>query len=121
MLDRQMQIIHLFIKNSMKTLSSDEISEFINVSNRTVRNDIHVINSNFMDNIIISVKSKGYLLNTTHYTLDAINERYNHIQSYKEKLCCLWRINYLCTIEHIRYSNLNKTTFCLKLYLMTIS
>ncbi|ATY58078.1 TPA: transcription antiterminator [Staphylococcus argenteus] len=86
MLDRQMQIIHLFIKNSMKTLSSDEISEFINVSNRTVRNDIHVINSNFMDNIIISVKSKGYLLNTTHYTLDAINERYNHIQSYKEKI-----------------------------------
>lgn len=86
MLDRHMQIIQLFIKNSAKTLSSDEISEYINVSNRTVRNDIHVINSNFMDNIIISIKSKGYLLNTTHYTLDVINERYNHIQSYKEKI-----------------------------------
>ncbi|CDR52089.1 BglG family transcription antiterminator [Staphylococcus schweitzeri] len=86
MLDRHMQIIQLFIKNPVKTLSSDEISEYINVSNRTVRNDIHVINSNFMDNIIISVKSKGYLLNTTHYTLDVIKERYNHIQSYKEKI-----------------------------------
>lgn len=86
MLDRQLKLVHLFLINPSKHLSSDEIAEHINVSNRTVRNDIHVINSNFMDDVIISIKSKGYQLNTSRYTLDAITDRYTHIQSYKEKL-----------------------------------
>lgn len=86
MLDRQLKLVHLFLINPSKHLSSDEIAEHINVSNRTVRNDIHVINSNFMDDIIVSIKSKGYQLNTSQYTLETITERYTHIQSYKEKL-----------------------------------
>ena len=69
------------------------IAEHVNVSNRTVRNDIHVINSNFMDDIIVSIKSKGYQLNTSQYTLETITERYTHIQSYKENYYYLWRIN----------------------------
>lgn len=86
MLDRHLKLLQFFIKNPSKHISSNEIAEHVNVSNRTVRNDIHVINSNFMDDIIVSIKSKGYQLNTSHYTLETITERYTHIQSYKEKL-----------------------------------
>ena len=39
-----------------------------------------------MDDIIVSIKSKGYQLNTSQYTLETITERYTHIQSYKRKL-----------------------------------
>ena len=45
-----------------------------------------------MDDIIVSIKSKGYQLNTSQYTLETITERYTHIQSYKENYY-LWRIN----------------------------
>ena len=86
MLDRHLKLLQFFIKNPSKHISSNEIAEHVNVSNRTVRNDIHVINSNFMDDIIVSIKSKGYQLNTSQYTLETITERYTHIQSYKEKL-----------------------------------
>lgn len=83
MLDRHLKLLQFFIKNPSKHISSNEIAEHVNVSNRTVRNDIHVINSNFMDDIIVSIKSKGYQLNTSQYTLETITERYTHIQSYK--------------------------------------
>ncbi len=36
--------------------------------------------------LVVSIKSKGYQLNTSQYTLETITERYTHIQSYKEKL-----------------------------------
>ncbi|MBS3611944.1 helix-turn-helix domain-containing protein, partial [Staphylococcus aureus] len=75
--------LQFFIKNPSKHISSNEIAKHVNVSNRTVRNDIQVINSNFMDDIIVSIKSKGYQLNTSQYTLETITERYTHIQSYK--------------------------------------
>lgn len=86
MLDRHLKLLQFFIKNPSKHISSNEIAKHVNVSNRTVRNDIQVINSNFMDDIIVSIKSKGYQLNTSQYTLETITERYTHIQSYKEKL-----------------------------------
>lgn len=93
MLDRHLKLLQFFIKNPSKHISSNEIAEHVNVSNRTVRNDIQVINSNFMDDIIVSIKSKGYQLNTSQYTLETITERYTHIQSYKENYYYLWRIN----------------------------
>ncbi|PNZ81963.1 PTS mannose transporter subunit IIA, partial [Staphylococcus petrasii] len=64
MIERQKKIVELILKNSDTYLNADEIAQYLNVSNRTIRNDIKYINTDFLNSLIISVKSKGYTLNT---------------------------------------------------------
>ncbi|PTJ01983.1 hypothetical protein BU047_08345, partial [Staphylococcus simulans] len=40
MIERQIKLIQLFINNAEQYLTSDDIATFLNVSNRTTRNDI---------------------------------------------------------------------------------
>lgn len=60
MFDRYLKLFQFFIKNLLKYISFNEIVEYVNVLNCIVCNDIYVINSNFMDDIIVSIKFKGY-------------------------------------------------------------
>lgn len=74
MIERQKKIVELILKNSDTYLNADEIAQYLNVSNRTIRNDIKYINTDFLNSLIISVKSKGYTLNTESYEIDKIND-----------------------------------------------
>lgn len=67
MLVRHAKLIRLLLNNSNHYLSADEIASYLNVSNRTVRNDIKYINSEIINHLITSVKGKGYKLNHDHY------------------------------------------------------
>lgn len=79
MLDRHLNLIQLFLKNIDTYLNAQDISKYLNVSNRTIRNDIKYLNSEFLPNVIVSVKSKGYSLNTETYTLDFIENEVSQL------------------------------------------
>ena len=64
MIDRQLKLVQLFLNNQSSYLTSDEIATYLNVSNRTARNDIKIVNMSLLAELIISVKAKGYTLNT---------------------------------------------------------
>lgn len=59
--ERQNEIIKLL--NQYHILSADKIAKMLNVSTKTIRNEIHKINSSFNLNYIISQKGTGYLIN----------------------------------------------------------
>lgn len=59
--ERQNEIIKLL--NQYHILSADKIAKMINVSTKTIRNEIHKINSSLNLNYIISQKGTGYLIN----------------------------------------------------------
>ncbi|WP_278926132.1 BglG family transcription antiterminator [Staphylococcus auricularis] len=82
MIERQKKIIELFLNNYDTYLNANEIAQHLTVSNRTIRNDIKYINNDFLKSLIISVKSKGYMLNTEDYEIDDIN---NLLKSLDEK------------------------------------
>lgn len=82
MIERQKKIIELFLNNYDTYLNANEIAQHLNVSNRTIRNDIKYINNDFLKSLIISVKSRGYMLNTEDYEIDDIN---NLLKSLDEK------------------------------------
>lgn len=82
MIERQKKIIKLFLNNYDTYLNANEIAQHLNVSNRTIRNDIKYINNDFLKSLIISVKSRGYMLNTEDYEIDDIN---NLLKSLDEK------------------------------------
>ncbi|MDT3993750.1 BglG family transcription antiterminator [Mammaliicoccus fleurettii] len=82
MLDRHVKLIKLLLLNSESYLNGNEIADYLNVSNRTVRNDIKYINTEIIENVIISVKGRGYRLNKELYS---INEIENILKQYTEK------------------------------------
>lgn len=59
--ERQNVIIKLL--NQYHILSADKIAKMLNVSTKTIRNEIHKINSSLNLNYIISQKGTGYLIN----------------------------------------------------------
>ncbi|EEK11930.1 BglG family transcription antiterminator [Staphylococcus hominis] len=82
MIERQKKIIELFLNNYDTYLNANEIAQHLTVSNRTIRSDIKYINNDFLKSLIISVKSRGYMLNTEDYEIDNIN---NLLKSLDEK------------------------------------
>lgn len=82
MIERQKKIIELFLNNYDTYLNANEIAQHLTVSNRTIRSDIKYINNDFLKSLIISVKSRGYMLNTENYEIDDIN---NLLKSLDEK------------------------------------
>ncbi|PNZ57863.1 PTS mannose transporter subunit IIA, partial [Staphylococcus condimenti] len=68
MIARQIKLIQLFLNNEYQFLTSDEVASFLDVSNRTIRNDIKYINSSFLKDVIKSIKSRGYQLDTDRYS-----------------------------------------------------
>lgn len=59
--ERQNEIIKLLSQYGI--LSADKIAKMLNVSTKTIRNEIHKINSSLNLNYIISQKGTGYLIN----------------------------------------------------------
>ena len=59
--ERQNEIIKLL--NQYHILSADKIAKMLNVSTKTIRNEIHKINFSLNLNYIISQKGTGYLIN----------------------------------------------------------
>ncbi|MBO3061439.1 BglG family transcription antiterminator [Mammaliicoccus fleurettii] len=82
MLDRHVKLIKLLLLNSESYLNGNELADYLIVSNRTVRNDIKYINTEIIENVIISVKGRGYRLNKELYS---INEIENILIQYTEK------------------------------------
>ena len=79
LLDRHVKLIKLLLLNSESYLNGNEIADYLSVSNRTVRNDIKYINSEIIEDVIMSVKGRGYTLNKELYStseLEKILEQY---------------------------------------------
>ena len=74
MIERQKKLIKLFLNNPYTYLNANEIANYLNVSNRTVRNDIKTINNEFDNALIMSVKSRGFVLNTQEYEVESLHE-----------------------------------------------
>ncbi|MEJ7159775.1 BglG family transcription antiterminator [Staphylococcus caprae] len=77
MINRHIKLIQLLLNNAQTYISGNEVSNYLNVSNRTVRNDIKVINATFIDEVIVSVKSRGYHLNLDQYSVSYIEDQLN--------------------------------------------
>ncbi|NQE00290.1 HTH domain-containing protein, partial [Staphylococcus xylosus] len=74
MLERHAKLIRLLLNNSNRFLSADEIANYLNVSNRTVRNDIKYINVEVLSSLIASVKGRGFKVNQDLYSIEYIEE-----------------------------------------------
>ncbi|WP_436868179.1 BglG family transcription antiterminator [Staphylococcus equorum] len=74
MQERHAKLIHLILNNSNDYLSANEIANYLNVSNRTVRSDIKYINSELVKELIVSVKGRGYKMNRTLYSVEQLAE-----------------------------------------------
>ncbi|RIN04932.1 HTH domain-containing protein, partial [Staphylococcus shinii] len=74
MLERHAKLIRLLLNNSNHFLSADEIANYLNVSNRTVRNDIKYINVEVLSALIVSVKGRGFKMNQDLYSIEYIEE-----------------------------------------------
>jgi len=74
MLERHAKLIRLILNNSNNYLSANEIANYLNVSNRTVRSDIKYINSDLVEQLITSVKSRGYKMNHDLYSTEQLDE-----------------------------------------------
>ncbi|MEB7846920.1 BglG family transcription antiterminator [Staphylococcus equorum] len=74
MQERHAKLIRLILNNSNDYLSANEIANYLNVSNRTVRSDIKYINSELVKELIVSVKGRGYKMNRTLYSVEQLAE-----------------------------------------------
>ncbi|MEB8108272.1 PRD domain-containing protein [Staphylococcus equorum] len=74
MQERHAKLIRLILNNSNDYLSANEIANYLNVSNRTVRSDIKYINSELVKELILSVKGRGYKMNRTLYSVEQLAE-----------------------------------------------
>ncbi|MFQ3727569.1 PRD domain-containing protein [Staphylococcus equorum] len=74
MQERHAKLIRLILNNSNDYLSANEIANYLNVSNRTVRSDIKYINSELVKELIVSVKGRGYKMNRTLYSVKQLAE-----------------------------------------------
>ncbi|MEQ5990955.1 BglG family transcription antiterminator [Staphylococcus saccharolyticus] len=102
MIHRQIKLIQLLLNNVETYLNGQEVATFLNVSNRTVRNDIKTINSTFLEDLIISTQSKGYQLNTNIYATKEIESLLEERMSRENKL--LITIAYKLFMEHHTYT-----------------
>ncbi|WP_436862240.1 BglG family transcription antiterminator [Staphylococcus caeli] len=82
MLERHAKMIQLLLNKRNQYINADEISMDLNISNRTVRNDIKFINSEVLTALIISVKGRGYKLNLDEYNATQIDDV---LSDYKNK------------------------------------
>ncbi|MFQ3872359.1 BglG family transcription antiterminator [Staphylococcus sp. Mo2-1] len=74
MQERHAKLIRLILNNNNDYLSANEIANYLNVSNRTVRSDIKYINSELVEELIVSVKGRGYKMNRTLYSVEQLTE-----------------------------------------------
>ena len=74
MQERHAKLIRLILNNNNDYLSANEIANYLNVSNRTVRSDIKYINSELVEELIVSVKGRGYKMNRTLYSVEQLAE-----------------------------------------------
>lgn len=81
LLERHVKLMTLLLLNQDSYLTGTEIADYLNVSNRTVRNDIKSINSEVTD-VINSIKGRGYQLNCKLYQTEEIESILNQ---YTEK------------------------------------
>lgn len=102
MIHRQIKLIQLLLNNVETYLNGQEVATFLNVSNRTVRNDIKTINATFLEDLIISTQSKGYQLNTNIYATKEIESLLDERMSRENKL--LITIAYKLFMEHHTYT-----------------
>ncbi len=102
MIHRQIKLIQLLLNNVETYLNGQEVATFLNVSNRTVRNDIKTINATFLEDLIISTQSKGYQLNTNIYATKEIESLLEERMSRENKL--LITIAYKLFMEHHTYT-----------------
>ena len=86
MIDRQIKLIKLLLNYTDTYISGHDIAKQLNVSNRTIRNDIKTIHTTFLNELILSVQSKGYLLNTCLYTPDEIQSALESVIVKENKL-----------------------------------
>ena len=86
MIERQIKLIELLRNNRSDYLKSDDIAAYLNISNRTARTDIKIINNQFMPEVIGNIKSKGYFLNTTRYSLEDIDNQLSNYLNQDGKL-----------------------------------
>ncbi|MGX0209234.1 transcriptional antiterminator [Staphylococcus epidermidis] len=86
MIDRQIKLIKLLLNYTDTYISGHDIAKQLNVSNRTIRNDIKTIHTTFLNELILSVQSKGYLLNTWLYTPDEIQSALESVIVKENKL-----------------------------------
>lgn len=93
MIDRQIKLIKLLLNYTDTYISGHDIAKQLNVSNRTIRNDIKTIHTTFLNELILSVQSKGYMLNTCLYTLDEIQSALESVIVKENKLLIgyLWK------------------------------
>lgn len=84
---RHIKIIQLLLNNQREYISSAEIANYVNVSNRTARNDIKLINANnATPHLITSYKSRGFKLNFDNYTLAEIKNIVAQLSTYQDKV-----------------------------------
>ena len=102
MIHRQIKLIQLLLNNVETYLNGQEVATFLNVSNRTVRNDIKTINATFLEDLIISTQSKGYQLNTNIYATKEIESLLDERMSRENNL--LITIAYKLFMEHHTYN-----------------
>ena len=102
MIHRQIKLIQLLLNNVETYLNGQEVATFLNVSNRTVRNDIKTINATFLEDLIISTQSKGYQLNTNIYATKEIESLLDERMSRENNL--LITIAYKLFMEHHTYT-----------------
>ncbi|MEB7318875.1 PTS sugar transporter subunit IIA [Staphylococcus epidermidis] len=86
MIDRQIKLIKLLLNYTDTYISGYDIAKQLNVSNRTIRNDIKTIHTTFLNELILSVQSKGYMLNTCLYTPDEIQSALESVIVKENKL-----------------------------------
>ncbi|WP_317855172.1 BglG family transcription antiterminator [Chakrabartyella piscis] len=84
--DRQVEILN-YLKEKGDFVTGSAIAKHLKISDRTVRNEIHSIKKTCGENIILAVKTKGYMYNkefdqmSTYHNLDIVspNDRLMYI------------------------------------------
>lgn len=69
---RQYTLIHIMSEHDI--ITSEQLAKELQISNRTLRNEIKEINQSFPD-LIYSIKSKGYELNKQHTNLASLIQK----------------------------------------------
>ncbi|RZI01019.1 BglG family transcription antiterminator, partial [Staphylococcus condimenti] len=108
MIARQIKLIQLFLNNEYQFLTSDEVASFLDVSNRTIRNDIKYINSSFLKDVIKSIKSRGYQLDTDRYSIEYIESRLKEYTDKDNKILMTLSYQLLMYEEQLTLSELEK-------------
>ncbi|ERI89731.1 PRD domain protein [Clostridiales bacterium oral taxon 876 str. F0540] len=71
--NRQKRIIEI-LKDTNEWIVSSEIAKRLHLSDRTVRNEINIINNLYEEPLIISLKGKGYSLNKFNVNIEEITQ-----------------------------------------------